>query len=64
MLPPVALNGPVITIRRFPKNPIHMDRLVELALKRRREESRLHTSFDTNLLQNARLGGAKPGKKV
>lgn len=27
---PVALNGPVITIRRFPKNPIHMDRLVEL----------------------------------
>ena len=41
-----------------------MDRLVELALKRRREESRLHTSFDTNLLQNARLGGAKSGKKV
>lgn len=29
VLPPVALNGPVITIRRFPKNPIHMDRLVE-----------------------------------
>ena len=26
----VSLNGPVITIRRFPKNPIHMDRLVEL----------------------------------
>ena len=30
VLPPVALNGPVITIRRFPKNPIHMDQLVEL----------------------------------
>ena len=30
VLPPVALNGPDITIRRFPKNPIHMDRLVEL----------------------------------
>ena len=30
VLTPVALNGPVITIRRFPKNPIHMDRLVEL----------------------------------
>ena len=30
VLPPVALHGPVITIRRFPKNPIHMDRLVEL----------------------------------
>ena len=30
VLPPVALTGPVITIRRFPKNPIHMDRLVEL----------------------------------
>ena len=30
VLPPVALNGPIITIRRFPKTPIHMDRLVEL----------------------------------
>lgn len=26
----LAKNRPVITIRRFPKNPIHMDRLVEL----------------------------------
>ena len=30
VLPPVALNGPVITIRRFPDNPISMERLVEL----------------------------------
>lgn len=30
VLPPVALNGPVITIRRFPNNPIHMEKLVEL----------------------------------
>lgn len=30
VLPPVALNGPVITIRRFPKVPIHMGKLLEL----------------------------------
>ena len=30
VLPPVALNGPVITIRRFPKEPITMGRLIEI----------------------------------
>lgn len=30
VLPPVALNGPVVTIRRFPDNPITMERLIEL----------------------------------
>lgn len=30
VLPPVALNGPIVTIRRFPDNPITMDRLIEL----------------------------------
>lgn len=29
VLPPVALNGPIITIRQFPKHPIHMDQLVK-----------------------------------
>ncbi|MDO4262233.1 MAG: CpaF family protein [Eubacteriales bacterium] len=29
VLPPVAVNGPIITIRRFPKEPITMDRLLE-----------------------------------
>ena len=29
VLPPVALDGPVITIRRFPENPITIDRLIE-----------------------------------
>lgn len=29
MLPPIAINGPVITIRRFPDKPITMDRLIE-----------------------------------
>ena len=29
VLPPVAIDGPVITIRRFPENPITMDRLIE-----------------------------------
>ena len=30
VLPPVALNGPIITIRRFPKKPILMDALVAM----------------------------------
>lgn len=30
VLPPVALNGPVITIRRFPKEPITMEKLIEI----------------------------------
>lgn len=30
VLPPVAVNGPVITIRRFPKSPVTMERLLEL----------------------------------
>lgn len=30
VLPPVALEGPVITIRKFPSQPITMERLIEL----------------------------------
>ena len=30
VLPPVSLTGPVITIRRFPDNPITLNRLIEL----------------------------------
>ncbi|MBQ7679604.1 MAG: CpaF family protein [Butyrivibrio sp.] len=30
VLPPVALNGPIITIRRFPEHPITMERLVAI----------------------------------
>lgn len=30
VLPPVAVNGPIITIRRFPDSPITMERLLEL----------------------------------
>lgn len=30
VLPPVAIDGPMVTIRKFSKNPITMDRLVEL----------------------------------
>lgn len=30
VLPPVALNGPIVTIRRFPEHPIDMERLLEL----------------------------------
>lgn len=28
VMPPVALNGPIITIRRFPDEPIHMEQLI------------------------------------
>lgn len=30
VLPPVAINGPIVTIRRFPKSPITMDKLIEI----------------------------------
>ena len=30
VLPPVALNGPIVTIRKFPETPISMDRLIEI----------------------------------
>ncbi|MBS6397755.1 MAG: CpaF family protein [Clostridiales bacterium] len=30
VLPPVAVNGPIITIRRFPEKPITMEKLLEL----------------------------------
>lgn len=30
VLPPVALNGPILTIRRFPKEPVTMSRLIRL----------------------------------
>ena len=30
VLPPIAINGPIVTIRRFPNNPITMERLVEI----------------------------------
>ena len=32
VLGPVALNGPILTIRRFPDNPITMDKLIEIGL--------------------------------
>lgn len=37
VLPPVAVNGPIITIRRFPERPITMDRLLELESLSREE---------------------------
>ena len=30
VLPPVALDGPVVTIRRFPDKPFSMDKLLEI----------------------------------
>lgn len=44
--------------------PALLDEMIALALKRRREEESLHTTFETNLLQTASLGGSKSGKKV
>ncbi len=42
--------------------PQLMDELVRLALKRQRQKGLLHTSFETNLLQTANLGGSKGSK--
>ena len=39
-----------------------MDALVRLALKRQRQRSQLHFSFDSNLLSTAQLGGSKGAK--
>lgn len=30
VLPPIALNGPIVTIRKFPHKPVNMEKLVEL----------------------------------
>lgn len=43
--------------------PELLDDMVKLALKREREEQNLMTSFDSNILQNANLSGAKGVKK-
>lgn len=40
-----------------------LDDMVGLALKREREEKSMQTSFDSNILQNANLSGAKGIKK-
>lgn len=40
-----------------------LDDMVRLALKREREEQSMLTSFDSNILQNANLSGAKGVKK-
>ena len=40
-----------------------LDDMIKLALKREREEKSLMTSFDSNILQNANLSGAKGVKK-
>lgn len=40
-----------------------LDDMVKLALKREREENNLMTSFQSNILQNANLSGAKGVKK-
>ena len=40
-----------------------LDDMVKLALKREREENNLLTSFESNILQNANLSGAKGIKK-
>ena len=39
-----------------------LDRMIELALKRVREEAAVTYSFDTNILSGAVLGGSKGGK--
>lgn len=40
-----------------------LDRMIQLAFRRARTEESMTFSFDTNILANARLGGAKGGTK-
>ena len=42
--------------------PQLLDRMIELALKRAREESEIVYSFDTNVLQSCSFGGTKGAK--
>lgn len=39
-----------------------LDRMISLALKRKRESESIHYSFDTNVLSGIKLGGAKGAK--
>lgn len=39
-----------------------LDRIISLALKRKRESESIHYSFDTNVLSGIKLGGAKGAK--
>ena len=39
-----------------------LDKLIELALKRSRENKSITFSFDTNILENASFGGSKGSK--
>lgn len=41
VLAPVALNGPIVTIRRFPKNPITMDKLISMSFCTAMKSSRV-----------------------
>lgn len=41
-----------------------LDKLIELALKRERENKSISFSFDTNILENASFGGSKGSKGV
>jgi len=42
--------------------PEMLDRLIELALKRNRENKAINFSFDSNILENASFGGSKGAK--
>ena len=45
------------------KYPAMLEKLISLALKSAREKEKLTTSFDTNILSTAKLGGTKGGAK-
>lgn len=61
VLAPVALNGPVVTIRRFPKHPIGMERLIELGSvsKEAAEWLRLLVKAGYNILISGGTGSGK-----
>ena len=40
-----------------------LDRMIQLAFRRQREEEAITFTFDTNILANANLGGSKGSKR-
>ena len=62
VLPPVALDGPVMTIRRFPENPFDMDKLLELGSITKEAAVFLRTLVEAryNIFISGGTGSGKP----
>lgn len=61
VLPPVALDGPVMTIRRFPEHPFDMDKLIAMGSISREAASFLRTAVEAryNIFISGGTGSGK-----